>query len=113
MKNGIFDILEYIDKYPNQNIMKKIFGDFEDKDIYEFIKSYSPYHLRKIALRNTLITADTENEYAGNCRKFAAKIRENEENSEVYYKEYSSKEFEKEKFFFRSAFFTEMAFNER
>lgn len=91
--------------------MKKVFGNFEDKDIYQFIKSYSPYHLQKIALKNTLITSDSNNGNSGNARKFIAKIRENPNNEDVFYKEYSFKEFNKEKFFFRTAFFTEMAFN--
>lgn len=90
-----------------------MFGDFEDKDIYEFIKSYSPYHLKKIVLKNTLITSDIRNERSGSSRKFIAKIRENEANKDVYYKEFSYKDLEKEKFFFQSAFLTEQAFNKK
>ena len=56
--------MEYIDKHPNQNIMKKIFGDFEDKDIYEFIKSYSPYHLM-----NMLVTAENSQQKFVKTRK--------------------------------------------
>ena len=58
--------------------MKAIFSDFEEKVLYDFIKSYSPYHLRKLALKDCLITADIRSDFAGNSRKFMTKIRENE-----------------------------------
>ena len=90
--------------------LKAIFGDFEEKINYDFIKSYNPYHLKKIALRNCFITTDTKNEFSGNSRKFVAKVRENENNLDAYYKEFNVKEVEKEKYFQHAAFFTEMAF---
>ena len=39
------------------------------------------------------------------------KIRENENNTEVVYKEFNSKDFEKD--FNQGAFFTEIAFNKK
>jgi len=69
--------------------------------------------LQKIALKNTLITAESKNQWSGNSRKFVAKVRENEANNSVYYKEYSFKDFEKERLFFQTAFFTELAFNQK
>ena len=93
--------------------MKAIFGDFEEKVLYDFIKSYSPYHLRKLALKDCLITADIRSDFAGNSRKFMAIIRENENNTEVFYKEFNGKDFQKEKFFNHAAFFTEIAFNKK
>ena len=109
-QNGIFDIIEFFEKSKNPKELKAIFGDFEEKINYDFIKSYNPYHLKKIALRNCFITTDTKNEFSGNSRKFVAKVRENENNLDAYYKEFNVKEVEKEKYFQHAAFFTEMAF---
>ena len=103
-------MIEFFEKNKNPQELKAIFGDFEDRLVYDFIKSYNPYHLKKISLRNCFITSDTKNEFCGSSRKFTAKIRENENNLDTYYKEFNVKELEKEKFFQHAAFFTEMAF---
>ena len=60
-----------------------------------------------------MITADSKDVWSGSARKFIAKVRENEANTNVYYKEFSFKDLQQEKSFFQTAFFTELAFNQK
>ncbi|KAL4435988.1 hypothetical protein ABPG74_022223 [Tetrahymena malaccensis] len=90
--NGMFDIIEYLQNNQNADSVK-IFGDVKfDQDIYEFVKEYSPYQqdLSEINFENMMFTCNSKHPLAYQTRKLVAKLRENKENTEVYFREYLS-----------------------
>jgi Protease II len=65
------------------------FGDLERDDVYECIRSYSPYQQRfPNEFSPTLITADYDHECAFQAIKFLAKAREQKFCASVLYKEF-------------------------
>lgn len=72
-----------------------VFGDFKhDQEMQDFILQYCPYqlmdkpYLQDYIFKNILVTSTSDNGNVDHSRKMAAKFRHNQENVEVYYKEF-------------------------
>ena len=116
LEDPIVDIIEYLSTNDDA-FNKKVFGDINEKDIYEHIKSYSPYHVEiNKKLSNLLILSSEDHPQAHHGRKLIARLR-NEFNDQknfnrIFFKQVTSSDPEIAKIALWQAFVINSAFKQ-